>query len=68
MKVVLNFFTRLLSSKQDVAYQINIPVLIIVIGLLLAALGLCILISRKNRLYINNKKQKARLGSKSEVA
>ncbi len=68
MKVILNFITQLLTSKQDVSYQINVPVLIVVISLLLAALGLCILISRKNRLYIHNKKQKMRLDSKSEVA
>ncbi len=68
MRVVWNVISQLLISKQDTMKLINVRVLIVVVALLLVALGLSILISKKNRLYVKQKEQQLRADSKSEVA
>lgn len=56
MKGVLSVFINFLSDKQHNG-NVNMPLLIITLIVLLAALWICIEISRKNKLYINNKQK-----------
>lgn len=49
---VINFF-----MDDQVISIMNFPLLLIILIILLVALGICIIISRKNKLYITSKEQ-----------
>lgn len=57
MKGILSSIVSFFSDKQA-AGNVNIPLFIVTLVILLVALGLCIIISRKNRLYIRRKDDK----------
>jgi ribose/xylose/arabinose/galactoside ABC-type transport system permease subunit len=57
MKGILSSIINFFSDKQA-AGIVNIPLFIVTLVILLVALWICIIISRKNRLYIRQKKDK----------
>jgi flagellar biogenesis protein FliO len=65
MEESLSLLVEFVTAKQNVS-TINFPVLIVIIGLLLAALWVCIRISKRNRLYINKTKKYKKLHTVKE--
>ena len=57
MKGVLTYLIQFITDEQ-VNNILNIPLLIITLVALLIALWICIVISKKNKLYIRNKEDK----------
>ena len=55
MKEVIHFIAGFFVERQET--RINLPVLIITLIILFTALIICIIISRKNQLYIRSDKQ-----------
>ena len=60
MNSVFAFLAKIFIGRQD-SYNLNMPVLIIVLTSLLIALGICIVISKKNRLYLRPKRKNKRV-------
>ncbi len=57
MRVILSNIINFLSDRQF-GGRLNLTVLVITLIALLIALWICIVISRKNKLYINYKEDK----------
>lgn len=57
MKALLTFFNSKFTEKYNFGV-VNIPLLIIILLTLLAALSLCIVISKRHRLYVGKKEDK----------
>lgn len=57
MKGALTYLIQFITNEK-VNNVLNIPLLIITLAVLLIALWVCIVISRKNKLYIKNKDDK----------
>lgn len=54
MKGILSTLANFFVDKKYTG-SMNIPLLIIILAVLLTALWICIIISKRNRLYINSK-------------
>lgn len=47
LSLIVHFFT-----EDTITNNINIPILLLVLGILLFILGICIFVSKKNMLYV----------------
>ena len=54
MKGILSTLANFFAEKKYTG-SMNIPLLVIILAVLLTALWICIVISKRNRLYINSK-------------
>ncbi len=69
MGAILTFFVRFFTESQD-TNNIKVPLFIVVLIILLIALGVSVILSRKNRLYIktDTKDEVIKLHGENEVA
>lgn len=56
MKAILTFIVQFFTESQD-TYSIKVPALLLVLMVLLIALWICMVITKKNRLYIKPKEK-----------
>ena len=66
MKEVFSFIIQFLTENQD-KHTINMPVLILALVILSIALWICIVVSKKNKLYIRQKKKNREIFKNNEV-
>ena len=68
MKGVLVFIVKFIEESR--MNSINLPALLVALAVLFLAFGICITISKKNKLYIKPKRQEKvlELHTKNEVA